>query len=143
MKKVIIGILLTVIFLITLFFIWYNKNLSELKNIKSFNSEFERFLNKDITGVDLTTVINKAIENNNKYEIEKNSNGTYKNDLENSIEIMIKPSEEGNIYPMEAFEKVGIKDFTKNFGGALFKSTKIEFHKNGRISKIQFEIQIK
>ena len=143
MKKIIIGILLSIVILIAIFLTWYNKNLNELKNIKSFNNEFERFLNKDITGVDLTTVINKAIENNNKYEIEKNSNGIYKNDSKNSIEIIIKPTEDGKVYPMEAFEKVGIKDFTKNFGGVLFKSTKIEYHKNGKISKIQFDIQVK
>lgn len=143
MKKVIIGILFVIVILIALFFSWYKKNLNELKNIKSFNSEFEVFLNRDVTGVDLTTVINKAIENNNKFEIEKNSNGTYKNDEKNSIEIIIKPTEDGNSYPMEAFEKVGIKDFTKNFGGAIFKSTKIEYHKNGKISKIQFDIKTK
>lgn len=40
---------------------------------------------------------------------------------------------------MEAFEKVGIRDFTKNFGGVVFYSNKIEYHKNGRISKIIFE----
>ena len=143
MKKVIIGILFVIVILIALFFSWYKKNLNELKNIKNFNSEFEGFLNRDVTGVDLTTVINKAIENNNKFEIEKNSNGTYKNDEKNSIEIIIKPTEDGNSYPMEAFEKVGIKDFTKNFGGAIFKATKIEYHKNGKISKIQFDIKTK
>ena len=44
---------------------------------------------------------------------------------------------------MEAFEKAGMKEFTKSFGGAIFKSTKIEHHENGRISKIIFEIQTK
>lgn len=42
---------------------------------------------------------------------------------------------------MEAFEQVGIKEFTKSFGGMVFKSTKVEHHENGRISKIYFEIQ--
>lgn len=42
---------------------------------------------------------------------------------------------------MEAFEKVGMKEFTKSFGSASFKSVKVEKHENGRISKIIFEIQ--
>lgn len=42
---------------------------------------------------------------------------------------------------MEAFEKIGMKEFRKNFRNELFKSTKVEYHKNGRISKIIFEIQ--
>ena len=41
---------------------------------------------------------------------------------------------------MEAFEKVGIKEFTKNFGAVIFKSTKVEYHDNGKISKIEFEV---
>ena len=85
--------------------------------------------------------MNKALENNNQYEIEKDSKGIFKSDSKYSIIIMIKPEENGNFYPMEAFEKVGIKEFTRNFGNALFKSTKVEYHKNGRISKIVYEIQ--
>ena len=141
MKKVVIGILLTGLIIIALFFTWYNKNLNELRNIKKFNSEFEGFIDREVTGVDLTTVVNKAIENNNKYEVKKNSDGTYENDGKNSIEIIIKPTKDGKYFPMEAFEKVGMRDFTKSFGGAIFKSTKIEYHDNGKISKIQFDIQ--
>lgn len=44
---------------------------------------------------------------------------------------------------MEAYEKVGMKDFTKNFGGLVFNSEKIEHHKNGRISKIYFVVKSK
>ncbi len=117
------------------------KIFGEIKDTKKFNSQFEDFIDTDINGVDLTTIINKALENNNKYEIKRNSKGVYENDNKNSIEIMVRPEENSNIYPMEAFEKVGLKDFTKNFGNALFKSTKVEYHKNGRISKIIYEIQ--
>jgi len=42
---------------------------------------------------------------------------------------------------MEAFEIVGMKEFTKDFGGILFQSTKINYHKNGRIAEIYFEVQ--
>lgn len=141
MKKVIIGILLIVVIVVIIFFTWYNRNLQKLKNIKNFNSEFEGYLDRDITGVDLTTIVNKAIENNNQYDIKKNSDGMYLNDNKYYIGIIIKPTDEGNSYLMEAFEKVGMREFTKDFGGAIFKSTKVEYHDNGRISKIYFEIQ--
>ena len=139
MKKVIIGILLIVIIIVIGFGTWYNKNIQNLKEIKNFNSNFEEYIDKEITGVDLTTVINKAIENNNKQKIEKNSDGTYKNNNKTSIEIIIKPTKDGKSYPMEAFEKVGIREFTNSFGGVIFKSTKVEYHSNGRISKIYYE----
>ena len=141
MKKVILGILLIVVISVSIFFSWYKNNLQSLKEVKKFNSQFEEYLNKNITGVDLTTVLNKAIENNNKYKISKDSNGKYINDNNYYIDIIIKPVEGGKSFLMEAFEKVGIKEFTKSFGGIVFKSKKIEYHKNGRISKIYFEIQ--
>ena len=141
MKKVIIGILLLVIIVVSVFFSWYNRNVQRLKDVKKFNSQFEDYLNRDINGVDLTTIINKAIENNNKYNIKKDSKGVYLNDNNYYINIIIKPQEDGKSFLMEAFEQVGIKEFTKGFGGIVFKSTKVEYHKNGRISKIYFDIQ--
>lgn len=141
MKKVIIGILLVVIIVIVSFVTWYSRNLKEIETIKKFNGEFEGYLNKQVTGVDLTTIINKALENNNRYEIKKDSKGVYVDDGKNSIEIIIKLTKEGNSFPMEAFEKVGMREFTKSFGSAIFKASKIEYHKNGQISKIVFEIQ--
>ena len=142
MKKVIIGVLLIVVIMVSVFFSWYKTKLQSLNEVKNFNSQFEEYLNRNITGVDLTTIINKALENNNKYEIKKDKNGRFVNDNNYYINIIIKPSENGNSFYMEAFEKVGIKEFTKSFGGAVFKSTKVEYHKNGRISKLYFEIQI-
>lgn len=93
MKKGIIGILLIVVSIIIIFFVWYNRNLNELKEIKSFNSKYEEFLDKEILGVDLTTVINMALENNSQYAIAKNKDGTYKDDKKYSIAIIIKPTE--------------------------------------------------
>lgn len=117
------------------------KSFGEINDTKKFNSQFEDFINKEINGVDLTTIVNKALENNNKNEIEKDSKGVFKDDQKSSLKIMIKPAENGNVYPMEAFEKVGLKDFTRNFGNAIFKSTSVKYHKNGRISEIVYEIQ--
>ena len=141
MKKIIIWIFLITIVIISVFFNWYKKNLKILEDVRSFNSQFDVSLNDEVNGVDLTTVINKAMENNNQYKIEKNSKGVFKDDGKNSIKIMIKPTKDGNMFPMEAFEMVGMSDFTKNFGSAIFKVTNIEHHKNGRISKIEYEIQ--
>ena len=42
---------------------------------------------------------------------------------------------------MEAFEILGMKEFTEMFSDVIFQSTKVEHHKNGRISKIYFECQ--
>ena len=140
MKKIFIWILLVSTIIISIFYNWYKKNLQNLIDIKDFNSQFDSYINNKVNGVDLTTIMNKALENNNQYKIEKDSKGVFKDDGKNSIEIMIKPSEDAKLFPMEAFEIVGISDFTKNFGSAIFEPTNVEYHKNGRISKIEYEI---
>lgn len=103
MKKGIIGIFLVVIIVILCFITWYRKSLQTLNDIKNFNSEYESYLKKEITGVDLTTVLNMAIENNNQYEIPKNSDGTYQNDGRNSIEILVRPMENRKVLSNGSF----------------------------------------
>ena len=43
-------------------------------------------------------------------------------------------------YLMEAFELAGMTSFTTLYGGLKFECTKKEYHENGRISKLVFEI---
>ena len=97
MKRVIIAILLAVIAIVILFTSWYNKNIEILQDTKKFNSEYENYLKDNITGVDITTIINKAIENNNINNIPKNKKGMYENDGNKSIEIMIKLTKDRKI----------------------------------------------
>ena len=93
-KKVVIGIIIICVIIVALFFGWYNKNIQVLKNIENFNNEFESYLGKEITGVDLTTIINKALENNLKNNVKKDDKGIYIDNKNNSIQIMIKPTKE-------------------------------------------------
>lgn len=94
MKKVIGGILLIISIALILFFAWYNRNIQLLRDIKDFNNGYKEYLSKPITVDDLTTIMHKAIDNNNKYEIPKNSNGAYIDDGKYAIEIIVKPEQE-------------------------------------------------
>ena len=131
MKKIFLCIVIAVVVVIAIFSSWYNKKAKNLQEIKSFNEEFESFLYKEITGSELT----------------KDSKGAYKDNGVDSIQILVKPMkqskylEDNEAYLMEAFEKAGMSSFTDNFGTDIFKSTKVEYHENGRISKIVFEVQ--
>lgn len=141
MKKSIICLFTVFVIIIAVVFNWYWAKLQEQKEIKSYNLELEQYTKENITGVSVTTIINKAIDENEQYSISKDENGFYKNDGKYSLEILVKLEEEGKLYPMEALEKVGVEGFTKAYGTAVFKAKNLEYHKNGRISKIVFEIQ--
>lgn len=141
MKKIIITIFIIVGFFLVFFFRWYNSNLNKLNEIKSFNQELEPYLKEEgISGVDLTSLMHKAIDENTKNNVEKDKTGRYINNNINSLEITIAIDKSGNIYPMEAFDMIGIEEFKSDFDTARFKVTSIKKHESGRISRIDFEI---
>lgn len=89
------------------------------------------------------TIINNAIDNNEKKHIEKNSSGFYKENDENSIKVeltLLALDKEDNIqevvYQMESLQNAGLDGFISNFGLTTFECTNIEYNSQGRVSKI-------
>lgn len=138
-------ILLIVIAIIILIFVYYQVvNIqNQKKETQKFNSEFEQYTNSNtIYGTNIVTVINKAIDNNEKNKISKDEKGYYIEDTEKSIIIelnMINKDDEITVYKMEAISNFGIEKFlSSEFNLVLFECTDIQYHDNGRISKIVF-----
>ena len=111
------------------------------------NKEYEQYLNKEIYGTDVITLINKAINNNTKNNIQKDENQNYIPNDENSINIDIvmitnEEKEKTKTYRMEKISKVGINEFIKNFNTAKFMITQTQYHsKSGKIKYIQISQQ--
>ena len=115
----------------------YQKNQRQIDN---FNREFEEYNKEDVPGVDITTLINKAISNNEKYGVQKDENGLYINDGKNSIQIYIPRIINGQTYPMENINKLGMDSFTSYFGVIKFKCTNISYHEEtSKIASMTFE----
>lgn len=142
MKKTFILIFTILIVIMIIIFVNIQNIQKNKQKILNFNSEFEYYCKGEILGTDITTLINKAINENEKNEIQKDEKSYYLENEENSIKIFIKMKAAENIYPMENFYKAGINDFTKYFGSVKFKSTDKKYHKKtGQISEIYFEEQ--
>ena len=107
--------------------------------IQKFNKIFEEYNKENLNGLDITTVINKAIDNNEKYQITKDEEGVYIANDTNSVKIYITMIINEKTYSMERINQVGISSFIENFGTVSFKCTYIKYHKNGRISEMTFE----
>lgn len=138
-------ILLVIIAIIILILVYYQViNIQKhKKEILKFNSEFEQYTKSNtIYGTNLVTIINKAIDNNEKNKIPKDEKGYYIEDKEKSIIIelnMINKDDKTTVYKMEAINNLGIEKFlSSEFNLILFKCTEIKYHENGRISKIIF-----
>ena len=137
MKKTLL--IICILFLIIMLILFANLKQVQRQNreLQKFNSEYE-FYNRE--GVDITTVINKAVDNNEKYEVEKDENGYYIPNEENSIKIHIKLINNEKTYEMERIKEIGLESFVEFFGEVDFKCTDIEYHeKSGKISKMTFE----
>ena len=95
---------------------------------KKSNLAFEKYLNEEVYGTDLATVINRAIDRNEKNEVTKNNKGIYQNNDENSINIEIKMLDDDSVYKMEKFYNDGIQNFINYYGNIKFKCTDIKYH---------------
>lgn len=134
---VIIGIFLVIITILS--FTYYNyKKISIIAQQK--NKEYENYMQDEILGSSLMSLINKVSNENEKNEIQKDSKNRYIENEENSIKIEIKFSESDKIYEMEAISSLGSEEFIKNYNNMNFKCTKKEYHKKtGYIKYMLFE----
>lgn len=147
MKKTVLYILIAVFLIVLVLYVNISNAIAKQRKAESFNNQFEMYLNKEISGTDIATIINRAIENNEKNSIPKDEKGFYINNEETTIRVelnMISYNEENeviyNTYQMEAVNKLGISSFLSNYNTASFKCSNIEYHqKTGQVSKIIIE----
>ncbi len=113
---------------------------SQKKTVLQENLEYEQYLNKEILGTDLATLISKVVDKNEKNQVKKDENGYYIDNGENSIKIDLKMTTIDKTYPMEEIHNNKIVKFVQNFNLVKFKCINIEYHKKtGKISKLIFE----
>ena len=108
--------------------------------MQQINPEYESYLNKEIYGTDVATLINKAIDNNKKNDVTKDEKGFYLNNETNSIIITIQMMQTKETYHMEQIFSLGTEQFVTLFNTSLFKCDKVTYHeKTGRIAEILFK----
>lgn len=104
------------------------------------NEEYEQYKNKEIYGIELGTLINKTIDKNIKNKIERNKNGIFIANEENSIKIQIYMQDNEETYEMENFYNAGMEQFIQYYGNIKFKCSKIEYHeKTHKVKYLLFE----
>lgn len=121
MKKTIILILIPIIIILC-----STIGLLILKNttyrlIRQKNGEFEYYKDRTIYGIELATLINKAVNENELNRVSKDEKQQYIENGENSIKIDIKITETNKTYPMESFYNSDTTRFVENFGLIKFK----------------------
>ena len=141
MKKIFI-FLMTVLVIIAIIGVKYISYKNEKNLIQSENAEFEDYKDKEVYGLTVGTLINKAVDKNTKNKVEKDDKGNFIKNDENSIEIELHMIENDKDYElqMEQIYNAGTEQFVQYYGNIKFKCSKIEYHKKtGKIKYILFE----
>ena len=146
MKKFFIVIILILLILIASI-VGINIKSKSQRVIKIENEEYEKYLNTDIYGTDVITLINKATNSNEANKISKDEKQNYINNDINSIEIEVEfitneEKRETTTYKMEQINYLGTSEFIKNFNSAKFRCTDKKYHsQTGKISYLKFSQQ--
>ncbi len=145
MKKGIVILIIIAIVIIAPLMLLITQYKAEKNEVNTFNLEFEKYKNGNTYGTNIGSLINYSINNNEKYNIQKDENGLYIDDNRHCIRVQIKmlSSEDENTmvtYDMETIESLGIERFVRNFNLLEFKCTDIIYNSYGQVSKIVFEL---
>ena len=138
-KNLIILLIFAIVIFIIISYNYYEYKAS-LQKIALYNQEYEQYLSSEIYGADIATIINKAVNQNEKNSIEKDEQNYFIENEEDSIKIDIHILENDTIYNMERINKKPIEDFVKNFNTIKFKCVQKEYHTaTQKIKYILFE----
>lgn len=144
MKKTIIVLFCNFIAIIISLYTYYQSTQSVLQGVKKFNYQFEQYFDKEIYGADVVTIMSKAIDNNNQYNIARDEENKFVEDNKNCLKVMIRFKDVDKTFDMESIEKAGIEGFMQNFSKSTFKIIEYKYNEESkRIGKIVIEeIQI-
>ena len=139
MKKNILFIIAIFFIIMCVLFITLRNVQANERMLKKENKEYEIYLNKEIYGTDLASIINKIIDHNEKNNVPKNQYGYYIENNQNSITLEVKMKTIPKAYKMEQFYNNDITKFVENFNEINFKCIEIKYNEVGKVSKLIFE----
>lgn len=140
MKKIIIIISVIVICIVISITYAYSMYKSDLNQVQKFNNEFSKYIDQEFYGNEVATIVNLAIDNNERYKIPKDSTGKYIEDDSYSVRADIYITDSEKVYSMELLNLGEISNFVNNYSNVKFKCTKVEYHKKTkRLSYLYIE----
>ena len=139
MKKIAIFLLIIIGIVSTISYLYLN-SINNQRIAQKENIKFEIYKEEEITGAEVTTLINKAINSNQQNEIEKDKKGRYIDNETNSINIDIKFIDDDVTYNIEKIYNNGMDKFLTYYRDIKFKCVDVQYHdKTQKIKYMLFE----
>lgn len=135
MKKFVIFliVILAIISYITYLYLNYK---ADIKSAQFDNMKYEKYLDKEVNANTVASVINRAVDNNIREQVPKDSKGIYIDNQKSSINVQIKFLDNDKTYDMETLYNGGMDNFIKYYSQIDFKCTRIDYHKD--TSKVKY-----
>lgn len=131
MKKILIIIIISVITVVAVFTGKYIELSKQKAEVKKINNEFLAYQKSIVKINRIVTLMNRAIDINNKNNIEKDENGIYKENNTNSIKVYLKVKSSDSKMEMERLmlnDKAGVEKVEYAFSDLIFEMTDVEYH---------------
>ena len=135
MKKIAIFLLIIIGIVSTISYLYLN-SINNQRIAQKENIKFEIYKDEEITGAEVTTLINKAINSNQQNEIEKDKKGRYIDNETNSINIDIKFIDDDVTYNIEKIYNNGMDKFLTYYRDIKFKCVDVQY--NDKTQKIKY-----
>lgn len=139
MKKIAVFFIIIIAIVSSITYLYFNYKAS-YNSAQKENAKFEMYKDKEILGSELTTIINKAVDTNEKNEVRKDNKGKYIDNGTNSINIDIKFIDDDVIYNIEKIYQNGTDTFLYYYRDITFKCSDVQYHTStGKVKYMLFE----
>ena len=135
MKKIAIFLIIIIGIVSTVSYLYLN-NINKQRIAQKENIKFEIYKEQEVTGAELTTLINKAIDTNEQNEVKKDNKGRYLDNEVNSINIDIRFIDDDVTYNIEKIFNNGMDKFMNYYRDIKFKCVDVQYH--SKTQKIKY-----
>ena len=138
MKKILAALLVVILIAVIVIVVNLKNKEQQKLELEAYNLPYEEYNKDNLNGLDITSIINRVINHNEKLGIEKDEKGKYIDDGDSSIRIFVVIGE--NTYNMERINELGMESFIEYFGPITFRCEEIKYHEEtGKVSEITFK----
>ena len=139
-NKILLILIIFMVILAIITYIIYNYRIN-LQEIQKINNEYITYSKAQMLGTELVSIMNRTQDINTKNEIQKDDEGLYIDNGENSIKVYVKLIYKDDYSTIE-IEKIlnnGIENFINSYSTADFECTEITYHeKTGNVKSLTF-----
>lgn len=127
MKRIAMFLLVIIAIVSTMAYLYLNY-IANYNNAQKNNRQFQIYQEQEMTGAEITTLINKVIDYNKQNDVKQDNKGQYIDNETNSLNMDIKFIDDDITYNIEKIYQKGMNLFLSYYRDIKFKCKKVQYH---------------